>query len=92
MVKLHFVVAAVPIVPTSAMIMVHGMVAVMVVVVFMFMAMVVLLVLVIMLMEVVVMVNIAIRQPWLLRRRTGLLHTESQGGRDWRWTRWKHQR
>lgn len=74
------------------MIMVHGMVAVMVVVVFMFMVMVVLLVLVIMLMEVVVTVNVAIRQPWLLRRRTGLLHTESQGGRDWRWTRWKHQR
>lgn len=91
MVKLHFIVAAVPIVPTSAMIMVHGMVAVMVVV-FMFMVMVMLLVLVIMLMDVVVMVNVAVRQPWLLRRRTGLLHTESQGGRDWRWTRWKHQR
>lgn len=91
MVKLHFVVTAVPIVPTSAMIMVHCMVAVMVVV-FMFMFMLMLLVLVIMLMEVVVMVNVAVRQPWLLRRRTGLLHTESQGGRDWRWTRWKHQR
>lgn len=91
MVKLHFVVTAVPIVPTSAMIMVHCMVAVMVVV-FMFMLMLMLLVLVIMLMEVVVMVNVAVRQPWLLRRRTGLLHTESQGGRDWRWTRWKHQR
>lgn len=91
MVKLHFVVTAVPIVPTSAMIMVHCMVAVMVVV-FMFMLMLMLLVLVIMLMEVVVMVDVAVRQPWLLRRRTGLLHTESQGGRDWRWTRWKHQR
>lgn len=91
MVKLHFVVTAVPIVPTSAMIMVYCMVAVMVVV-FMFMLMLMLLVLVIMLMEVVVMVNVAVRQPWLLRRRTGLLHTESQGGRDWRWTRWKHQR
>lgn len=84
MVELYFVVAAVPIVPTSAVIVVHRVVMVVVVV---FVIMVVLVMVQIVMMMVVM--NVAVGQPWLLRRRTGLLHAETQGGRDWWWTRRK---
>jgi ABC-type bacteriocin/lantibiotic exporter with double-glycine peptidase domain len=93
MVKLYLVVSTIPIVLACAVIVMYRVVMV-VVMMFVVQIVVIMVMVVVMVVVVVVMmvVHVAVRQPRLLRRRTGLLHAETQGGRDGRWTGREHER
>lgn len=91
MIELYLIIPAIPIVSTSAMIVVYRMVMV-VVVMFVMVVLIVLMIVLVMMVMMMMMMDVAVRQPRLLRRRTGLLRTETQGGRNGWWTRWKDQR
>lgn len=89
MIELYLIIAAIHIVSTGAMIVVYRMVMVVVV---MFVMVVLIVLMIVLVMMVMMMMDVAVRQPRLLRRRTGLLRTETQGGRNGWWTRRKDQR